>query len=202
MVELRERAHHVGDLPLICSAGAHNSLLNLHRRVLADLERAFRKRHECSTAGMRRGDGRANVGAKVNALDSSGIGSITLHDTLKVAGDVRQAHRERTARAGLDTTVGTAANLSAPFLDNPPTRMGQTGVDTQDNQANLPSSQARHKATPRALFTNVCSRITQRQPHKSAEIKCRLSIRKRAPGQSEQGALKEEGIDLAVMPDD
>ena len=46
---------------------------------------------------------------------------------------MRQAHRERTTRAGLDTTVGTAANLAAPLLDNPPTRMGQTGVDTQNN---------------------------------------------------------------------
>ena len=162
VIELCERAHHVGDLPLICGTGAHHSLLDLHRRVLADLERALRKRHECSTAGMRRGDGRTNVGAKVDALDSSRVGSITLDDILKVTGDMRQAHRERAARAGLDATVGTAANLATPLLDNPPTRMSQTGVDTQNDQASLPSSFAKHKARPRASFTNVCSRITQR----------------------------------------
>ena len=162
VIELRERAHHVGNLPFIRSARTHHGLLDLHGRVFAYLERAFRKRHERGTASMRRGDGRADVSAKVNALDSSGIGSIALHDTLEVAGDMRQAHRERTARTGLDATVGTATNLATPLLDNPPARMGQTGVDTQDNQANLPSSFAKHKARPRASFTNVCSRITQR----------------------------------------
>ena len=162
VVELRERAHHVGDLPLVRGAGAHHSLLDLHGRVLTDLERAFRKRHERGAAGMCRGDGRTNVGAKVDALDGRRVGSVPLDHALKVMGDVRQAHRERTPGTGLDTTVGTAANLAAPFLDNPPTRMGQTGVDTQDNQASLPSPFAKRKARPRALFTNVCSRITQR----------------------------------------
>ena len=76
-----------------------------------------------------------------------------------------------TARAGLDTTVGTAANLATPLLDNPPARMGQTGVDTQDNQADLPSPQAQRKTRPRASFTNVCSRITQRG--QDAQLKCR-----------------------------
>lgn len=74
VIELCERTNHIRDLPFVRGTGAHHSLLDLHRRVLANLERAFRKRHECSTAGMRCGDGRANVGAKVNALDSSGIG--------------------------------------------------------------------------------------------------------------------------------
>ena len=119
---------------------------------------------------MRRRDSRANVGAKVNALDSSGIGAVALYDTLEVAGDMRQAHRERASGTGLNTAVGTTANLSAPFLNNPPTRMGQTGVDTQNDQASLPSSFAKRKARPRTSFTNVCSRITQRQPHTSAEI--------------------------------
>ena len=162
VIELRERAYHVGDLPLICGTGTHHSLLNLHRRILADLERALRKRHERGAAGMRRRDGRANVGAKVDALDSSSIGSIALHDTLKVMGDMRQAHRERTSGTGLDAAIGTTADLATPLLDNPPTRMSQTGVDAQNNQANLPSSQVQHKARPRALLTNVCSRITQR----------------------------------------
>ena len=110
----------------------------------------------------RRGDGRTNVGAKVDALDSSRVGSITLDDILKVMGDMRQAHRERTSGTGLDAAVGTAANLATPLLDNPPTRMSQTGVDAQDNQANLPSQQAQRKTRPRASFTNVCSRKTQR----------------------------------------
>ena len=144
--------------------------LNLHRRVLADLECAFRKSHECSAAGMRRRDGRANVGAKVDALDGSGIGSITLDDTLKVMGDMRQAHRERTSGTGLDAAIGTAANLATPLLDNPPTRMGQTGVNAQDNQANLPSPQVRRKTRPRALFTNVCSRITQQRPYLASKV--------------------------------
>ena len=73
VIELRERAHHVGNLPFICSARAHHGLFDLHGRVFANLECALRKRHERGTAGMRRGDGRADVGAKVNALDSSGI---------------------------------------------------------------------------------------------------------------------------------
>ena len=79
-----------------------------------------------------------------------------------VMGDMRQAHRERTSGTGLDAAVGTAANLATPLLDNPPTRMSQTGVDAQDNQANLPSPQAQRKTRPRASFTNVCSRIAQR----------------------------------------
>ena len=162
VVELRERAYHVGDLPLVRGAGAHHSLFDLHGRVLANLERALRKRHERSTAGMRRGDGRADVGAKVDALDSRGIGAIALDDILKIAGDMRQAHRERTSGTGLDAAIGTAANLATPLLDNPPTRMSQTGVDAQNNQANLPSSFTKRKARPRALLTNVCSRITQR----------------------------------------
>ena len=170
VVELRERAHHVGDLPFVRGAGAHNSLFDLHGRVLANLERAFRKRHECSTAGMSRRDGRANVGAKVNALDSSGIGAVALHDTLEVAGDMRQAHRERTSGTGLDAAIGTAANLATTLLDNPPTRMSQTGVNAQDNQANLPSSFSKHKARPRALFTNVCSRITQQRPYLASKV--------------------------------
>ena len=111
---------------------------------------------------MRRRDGRANVGAKVDALDSRGIGTVAFDDALEVVGDMRQAHRERASGTGLNTAVGTAANLATPFLDNPPTRMGQTGVDTQNDQANLPSPQVQRKARPRALFTNVCSRITQR----------------------------------------
>ena len=119
---------------------------------------------------MRRGDGRTNVGAKVDALDSSRVGSITLNDILKVMGDMRQAHRERTSGTGLDAAIGTAANLATPLLDNPPTRMSQTGVNAQDNQADLPSPQAQRKTRPRASFTNVCSRITQRKPYKSAEI--------------------------------
>ena len=127
VIELRERTDHIRDLSFVRGAGAHNSLLDLHGRVLANLERAFRKRHECSTAGMRRRDSRANVGAKVNALDSSGIGAVALYDTLEVAGDMRQAHRERASGTGLNTAVGTTANLSAPFLNNPPTRMAKPG---------------------------------------------------------------------------
>ena len=162
VIKLSERAHHVGNLPLVCGTRAHHGLLDLHGCVFANLERTLRKRHERGTAGMRRGDGRADVGAKVDALDGGGIGAVALHDTLEVAGDMRQTHRERAARASLDTTVGTATNLTTPLLDNPPARMGQTRVDTQDNQADLPSSQTQHKARPRASFTNVCSRITQR----------------------------------------
>ena len=82
---------------------------------------------------------------------------------------MRQAHRERASGTGLNTAVGTTANLSAPFLNNPPTRMAKP-VDTQNDQASLPSSFAKRKARPRTSFTNVCSRITQRQPHTSAEI--------------------------------
>ena len=162
VIELCECAYHVGDLALVRGASAHHSLFDLHGRVLANLERAFRKCDECSTAGMRRGDGRTNVGAKVDALDSSRVGSITLNDILKVMGDMRQAHRERTSGTGLDAAIGTAANLATPLLDNPPTRMSQTGVNAQDNQADLPSPQAQRKTRPRASFTNVCSRITQR----------------------------------------
>ena len=64
VIELRERAHHVGNLPFICGTGAHHGLLDLHGRVFANLERALRKRHERGTAGMRRGDGRADVAPK------------------------------------------------------------------------------------------------------------------------------------------
>ena len=69
VIELRERTHHVGNLPFICGTGAHHGLLDLHGRVFANLERALRKRNERGTAGMRRWDGRADVGAKVDALD-------------------------------------------------------------------------------------------------------------------------------------
>ena len=127
VIELRERAHHVGNLPFICSARAHHGLFDLHGRVFANLERALRKRHERSTAGMRRWDSRTNVSAKVDALDSRGIGTVAFDDALEVAGDMRQAHRERAARAGLDTTVGTAANLATSLLDNPPARMAKPG---------------------------------------------------------------------------
>ena len=125
VIELRERADHVGNLAFIRGACAHHRLLDLHGRIFANLERALRKRHERSTAGMCRGDGRADVGAKVDALDGRGIGTIALDDILEVTGDMRQAYRERTARAGLDTTVSTAADLATPLLDNPPPRMGQ-----------------------------------------------------------------------------
>ena len=162
VVELRERAHHIGDLPLVRGAGAHHGLLDLHGRVLADLERALRKRHKRSPAGMCRRNCRADISTKVDALDGGGIGAVALDDILKIASDVRQTDRERASGTGLDATVGTAANLAAPLLDNPPTRMGQTGVDTQDNQASLPSPFAKRKTRPRASFTNVCSRITQR----------------------------------------
>ena len=168
LVALSECALEIGEYtPMqikqaVVGTGAHHSLLNLHGRVLANLERALRKCHKSGAAGMCRGDGRTNVSAKVDALDSRRVGAVPLDDVLKVAGNVRQAHRERASGTGLNTTVGTTANLAAPFLDNPPTRMGQTGVDTQDDQASLPSPFAKRKARPRASFTNVCSRITQR----------------------------------------
>ena len=170
VIELRKRAHHVGNLPFVCSTRAHHGLLDLHGRVFANLERALRKRHKRSAAGMRRGDGRTNVSAKVDALDSSGIGTIAFDNALEVAGDMLQAHRERTSSTGLDAAIGTAANLATSLLDNPPPRMGQTRVDTQDNQANLPSPQAQRKARPHALFTNVCSRITQQRPYLASKV--------------------------------
>ena len=86
VIELCERTNHIRDLPLICSAGAHHSLLNLHRRVLANLERALRKRHERGTTGMRRGDGRADISAKVDALDSRGIGTVAFDDRRTASG--------------------------------------------------------------------------------------------------------------------
>lgn len=162
VIELRERAHHVGNLPLVCGTRAHHGLLNLHGRVFANLERAFRKRHERGTAGMRRGDGRADVSAKVDALDSRGIGTVAFDDALEVVGDMRQAHRERAARAGLDTTVGTAANLATSLLDNPPAVWAKPGSIPKMTKPTSPRLFSKRKARPRASFTNVCSRITQR----------------------------------------
>lgn len=155
VVELRERAYHVGDLPLVRGAGAHHSLFDLHGRVLANLERALRKRHERSTAGMRRGDGRADVGAKVDALDSRGIGAIALDDILKIAGDMRQAHRERTSGTGLDAAIGTTANLATPLLDNPQPVWAKPGsIPKITKPTSLVTSTAQSKA-PRIIHERL-----------------------------------------------
>ena len=91
VVEMKQRPDHVGDLTLVCRPGPHDGLLDLHGRVLAELDAAERDGDQGGAARMGGRDGRANVGAEVHALHGRLVRAVALNHLSQLVGDMAQA---------------------------------------------------------------------------------------------------------------
>ena len=135
VIEMEQRANHIGDLRLIGGARANNGLLDLHRGVLPHLDPAQGARDESSAAGMGGGYGGTNIRAEIDTLHSRLLRAIAIDHGGELVGDAPQARRQVRAGRGLDATVCPATHLAATLLDDAPPGASQTRVDPQYDQS-------------------------------------------------------------------
>ena len=116
VIEVKEVAHHEGDLVLICRTGSHHSLLDLHGRVLAHLHARKGAGDERRAPGMRRRYGGSNVRAEINSLDGSGMRLVAVYDRRELIHDMPQARSKLIFALGVDAAVCPAPAFASALL--------------------------------------------------------------------------------------
>ncbi len=136
MIERKHLPHHEYHLMLVGGTGADDSLLDLHRRVLADLEPLLCRSDKCRSSCMRCRYGRAAVLCEEDLLDSK-LGGLELDDrVVHVLVDAAQPLVERLVCPRLDAALGTGTADRAPCLNDAPARMRKAGIDADDDHGN------------------------------------------------------------------
>lgn len=139
VIERQNVSDHVHDLALVCRARAHDSLLNLHGRVLAHLKAGVCAGNDGNAAGLGRCDGALGVLSEVDVLYGERRGAKAGNDLRELVIYLAETLGDGLAGARHHTAVRTGAACGTARLNDAPARVGQARVNSKDNHRRTPS---------------------------------------------------------------
>ena len=129
-IKREQMAHHVLHLLLLGRALPHHGELYLARGILAHSKTALGAGHERRPAGLARGEGRRDVLAEPDRLDADAFRTEALDHRADLVVDLHEPLGQRLRGRRGHAPVGHTGKMRPALLDDPPTRMGQPGINS------------------------------------------------------------------------
>jgi hypothetical protein len=137
----QEALDHRVDLDLVGVAGADHGLLDQPRGIFLDFKAGAGGDHQGDSAGLGELQGGLRVLVDENLLDRSAGRGVLGEQGLELAGEVRQARRQRLGRIGPELAVGDVAEAVAVGAEQTPAGRAEPGIEAEDQgQASFSSS--------------------------------------------------------------
>ena len=139
---MKDGGYHRDHLMLLCLAVADDGLLDLHRRVFADLDAVLKGGAKNDPARLSDGDTRGDVVGEEQLLDRHLLGSVFFDNGRKIRLDHGEAALDIGVCGCTDRTKGKRSHVPLDRLDHAPADDGKTGINAQNDHKTYAATRA------------------------------------------------------------